>query len=103
MSSRVKLKDGRETLIYRALTWDHPRGFNALDAAAQTRLDGFVLHWDKQPLSGFEEHSIADRVPVTISLCWTILTSGKQSSGTVFYPSIQSLTRELSPTSGIGQ
>ena len=60
MSSRVTLKDGRETLAYRALTWDHPRGFNALDAAAKRLLPGFVLHWDKQPLAGFEEHSIAD-------------------------------------------
>ncbi|MHB8302281.1 MAG: extracellular solute-binding protein [Acidobacteriaceae bacterium] len=60
MSSRVKLKDGQETLTYRALTWDHPRGFNALDAAAKGLPNGFVLHWDKQPLAGFEEHSIAD-------------------------------------------
>lgn len=60
MSRRVKLKDGRETLTYRGLTWDHPRGFKALDAAAKELQNGLVLHWDKQPLAGFEEHSIAD-------------------------------------------
>ncbi|CAO3439588.1 carbohydrate ABC transporter substrate-binding protein [Azospirillum doebereinerae] len=48
---------------YRALTWDHPRGFNAL-AAAAARLDeardGLAIAWDKQPLEGFEEHPIGD-------------------------------------------
>lgn len=48
---------------YRALTWDHPRGYNAL-AAAAARLDpardGLAILWDKQPLEGFESHPIAD-------------------------------------------
>lgn len=48
---------------YRALTWDHPRGYNAL-AAASARLseerDGISIEWHKQPLEGFEEHPIAD-------------------------------------------
>ncbi len=48
---------------YRALTWDHPRGYNAL-AAAATQLDeardGLGIEWDKQPLEGFEAHPIAD-------------------------------------------
>ena len=48
---------------YRGLTWDHPRGYNALAAAAakldETK-DGLSLHWDKQPLEGFESHPIAD-------------------------------------------
>ncbi|WP_213979865.1 extracellular solute-binding protein [Sphingomonas sp. dw_22] len=48
---------------YRALTWDHPRGYNAL-AAAAARLDedrdGLAIDWDKQPLEGFETHPIAD-------------------------------------------
>jgi len=48
---------------YRALTWDHPRGYNAL-AAAAARLDeardGLAIAWDKQPLEGFEEHPIGD-------------------------------------------
>ncbi|EGF89650.1 integral membrane protein [Asticcacaulis biprosthecium C19] len=41
---------------FRGLTWDHPRGFNALDAASK-RLD---LTWDKHSLEGFETHPIAD-------------------------------------------
>ncbi len=48
---------------YKALTWDHPRGYNAL-AAAAARLDpardGLSIAWDKQPLEGFESHPIAD-------------------------------------------
>jgi multiple sugar transport system substrate-binding protein len=48
---------------YRALTWDHPRGYNALVAAAAALdpvRDGLSIAWDKQPLDGFESHSIAD-------------------------------------------
>jgi len=47
---------------YRGLTWDHPRGFNALAAAAD-RLraqDRIAIDWDKQPLDGFESHPIED-------------------------------------------
>lgn len=47
----------------KALTWDHPRGYNALAAAAR-RDDvvaaGLDIQWDKQPLEGFEAHPIAD-------------------------------------------
>jgi multiple sugar transport system substrate-binding protein len=48
---------------YRGLTWDHPRGFNALAAAAaqlDESRDGLAIAWDKQPLEGFESHPIAD-------------------------------------------
>ncbi|MBC9035087.1 extracellular solute-binding protein [Sphingomonas sp. JC676] len=48
---------------YRALTWDHPRGYNALAAAAaqlDEARDGLAIEWDKQPLEGFEAHPIAD-------------------------------------------
>jgi multiple sugar transport system substrate-binding protein len=48
---------------YRALTWDHPRGYNALAAAAaqlDEARDGLAIAWDKQPLEGFEAHPIAD-------------------------------------------
>ncbi|CAH1672596.1 ABC transporter substrate-binding protein [Chelatococcus asaccharovorans] len=48
---------------YRALTWDHPRGYNALAAAAgrlDARRDGLAIDWDKQPLEGFEAHPIED-------------------------------------------
>jgi multiple sugar transport system substrate-binding protein len=48
---------------YRGLTWDHPRGAHALEAAAR-RLDpvrdGIAIAWDRQPLEGFESHPIAD-------------------------------------------
>ncbi|MEP9347769.1 ABC transporter substrate-binding protein [Xanthobacter sp. KR7-225] len=47
---------------YHGLTWDHPRGYNAL-AAAAARLDpagGLSLSWEKQPLEGFEAHPIDD-------------------------------------------
>lgn len=47
----------------KALTWDHPRGFDALVAAARrpelTESD-LAIDWDKQPLEGFESHPIAD-------------------------------------------
>ena len=45
--------------VYRGLTWDHPRGCNAL-AAAAAQASGLSLHWDKHPLEGFESHPIAD-------------------------------------------
>ncbi|RYH02575.1 extracellular solute-binding protein [Salipiger sp. IMCC34102] len=41
-------------MSFRGLTWDHPRGYNALAAA-----DGPV-HWETQPLEGFESAPIAD-------------------------------------------
>lgn len=44
---------------YRGLTWDHPRGYNAL-AAAAAQADGVSLLWNKHPLEGFESHPIAD-------------------------------------------
>ena len=48
---------------YTGLTWDHPRGFNALDAAARAldpARDGLTLSWDKHSLEGFEERPIAE-------------------------------------------
>lgn len=50
-------------IAYKALTWDHPRGYNALAAAAAALdpdRDGLSIAWDKQPLEGFESHPIAD-------------------------------------------
>lgn len=41
---------------YRGLTWDHPRGRDALIAAA--RAGGIDLTWDVHPLSGFESTPI---------------------------------------------
>lgn len=49
-------------MIHRGLTWDHPRGYNAL-AAAATKAGaegGVLIEWAKQPLEGFESHPIAD-------------------------------------------
>jgi multiple sugar transport system substrate-binding protein len=47
---------------YRGLTWDHPRGYRALDAAAETIAPGHGLSiaWERHPLEGFESHPIAD-------------------------------------------
>ena len=47
---------------YRALTWDHPRGYHALrDAAAEVAPgQGLPIVWDRQSLEGFESHPIAD-------------------------------------------
>lgn len=46
---------------YRGLTWDHPRGYLALERAAElAREQGLPLYWSRQPLEGFESHPIAD-------------------------------------------
>ena len=45
---------------FQGLTWDHPRGFNALAAAALEIAPRGLLRWVKQPLEGFESHPIAD-------------------------------------------
>lgn len=44
------------------LTWDHPRGTDALRAAAdQARAKGLIdIQWDAQSLEGFEAHPIED-------------------------------------------
>lgn len=62
-ADRDELKNASMMQTYKALTWDHPRGYDAL-AAAGARLDpvrdGVAITWDKQPLEGFESHPIAD-------------------------------------------
>jgi multiple sugar transport system substrate-binding protein len=46
---------------YRGLTWDHPRGYVALERAAErARAEGLDLQWERQPLEGFESHPIED-------------------------------------------
>lgn len=42
---------------YRGLTWDHPRGYQALRAAAQPT---GLIDWHVQPLEGFESAPIAE-------------------------------------------
>ena len=45
----------------KGLTWDHPRGYVALERAAErARAEGLDLHWERQPLEGFESHPIED-------------------------------------------
>jgi len=44
--------------IFRGLTWDHPRGRDALVAAAET--SDLDLAWDVHPLSGFESTPIEE-------------------------------------------
>lgn len=47
--------------MWRGLTWDHPRGYRTLEAAAgRAARAGLQLAWDRQPLEGFEAHPIAD-------------------------------------------
>ena len=48
------------TARFIGLTWDHPRGFNALSAAAQRVAPSGLLHWAKHPLEDFESHPIGD-------------------------------------------
>jgi multiple sugar transport system substrate-binding protein len=43
---------------FHGLTWDHPRGFNALAAAAGQIAPPGLLAWKKQPLEGFESDPI---------------------------------------------
>lgn len=46
---------------YTGLTWDHPRGYVALEKAAeQARAQGLSLQWKRQPLEGFESHPIEE-------------------------------------------
>jgi multiple sugar transport system substrate-binding protein len=48
--------------VWKGLTWDHPRGFNALDAASrEAGVPGNgSVGWDVQPLEGFESAPIAE-------------------------------------------
>lgn len=46
---------------WRGLTWDHPRGYQALEAAAQRAAESAVsISWDRHPLEGFESHPVAE-------------------------------------------
>jgi hypothetical protein len=47
---------------YRGLTWDHPRGYRALEAAAQDIApgQGLSILWDRHSLEGFEAAPIAE-------------------------------------------
>lgn len=47
---------------WRGLTWDHPRGYQAVEALSARRKAGGMdfIAWERQPLSGFEERPIAE-------------------------------------------
>lgn len=48
-------------MAFLGLTWVHPRGYEALAAAASdAAAHGLEISWDRQPLEGFEAHPIAD-------------------------------------------
>ncbi|TCN38285.1 multiple sugar transport system substrate-binding protein [Kribbella orskensis] len=48
------------TVELRGLTWDHPRGYRPLEAfEAAGGAPGVRVHWDRQPLSGFESTPLA--------------------------------------------
>ncbi|MGD1885633.1 MAG: extracellular solute-binding protein [Cohaesibacteraceae bacterium] len=50
-------------MTFRGLTWDHPRGYDALAEAARRLNQGRatpLITWDKQPLEGFESAPIAE-------------------------------------------
>ncbi|MBD9529410.1 extracellular solute-binding protein [Paracoccus sp. PAR01] len=44
-------------MMFRGLTWDHPRGRHALEAA---QAQGGPISWDAQPLEGFESAPIGE-------------------------------------------
>lgn len=48
--------------LFKGLTWDHPRGYNALAAAAEVQKahGSALVDWQKQPLEGFESHPIME-------------------------------------------
>lgn len=50
-------------MTFIGLTWDHPRGYDALAETARRVNAGMadpLIHWNKQPLEGFESAPIAE-------------------------------------------
>ena len=45
---------------YLGLTWDHPRGYDSLAAAARLHAVEMDISWETQPLEGFESASISE-------------------------------------------
>lgn len=59
----VAIRDGIMTGPTVGLTWDHPRGYNALSAAAPMVAEAAGrpgLVWERQPLEGFESAPIGE-------------------------------------------
>jgi multiple sugar transport system substrate-binding protein len=46
------------TVRLTGLTWDHPRGYRVLDALAGTLEPDVSVHWQRQPLEGFESRPL---------------------------------------------
>jgi multiple sugar transport system substrate-binding protein len=45
---------------FRGLTWDHPRGYDSLAAAARLHAAAIDISWETQSLEGFESESIPE-------------------------------------------
>jgi multiple sugar transport system substrate-binding protein len=57
-----RLDPTKDTTTFKGLTWDHPRGYDALAEAASRVNAGrktALIVWEKQPLAGFESAPIA--------------------------------------------
>ncbi|NOZ32614.1 MAG: carbohydrate ABC transporter substrate-binding protein, partial [Alphaproteobacteria bacterium] len=53
----------KDTTTFKGLTWDHPRGYDALAEAARrvnTGRSTALVSWEKQPLAGFESAPIGE-------------------------------------------
>jgi multiple sugar transport system substrate-binding protein len=46
------------TVRLSGLTWDHPRGYRVLDALAGALEPDVSVHWQRQPLAGFESRPL---------------------------------------------
>jgi multiple sugar transport system substrate-binding protein len=46
------------TVRLRGLTWDHPRGYRVLEALAGALEPDVSVHWQRQPLEGFESRPL---------------------------------------------
>lgn len=46
--------------VLAGLTWDHPRGRDALEAAAERLPEALSIRWHAQPLEGFESAPVAE-------------------------------------------
>ena len=46
------------TAVLRGLTWDHPRGYQVLDALAGALEPEITVHWDRQSLEDFESRPL---------------------------------------------
>jgi multiple sugar transport system substrate-binding protein len=79
----------RGALQYDGLTWDHPRGFEPLDAAARNLESlgaNLRIRWHKQSLEGFESHPIVDLANLYDLLIIDHPCLGEAAAGECFIP-----------------